>query len=177
MHRVTVEYFQGNGETSLEVEIEGRGLGRQPLGPLVAATEADLDRKVEPTTVKNDDFADRAAGTGGEGESAVRVGRVRELPPDERGQEALVSTAKAPELRALKPAGGCLAETPAAGLPKYALDQAQRKALAAAIAKPPAAVTEPAAAIARTMLTFNCYACHSRDKVGGPTRDRPTRSS
>ena len=30
---------------------------------------------------------------------------------------------------------------------------------------------EPAAVIARTMTTLNCYACHSRDKVGGPTEE------
>ena len=27
---------------------------------------------------------------------------------------------------------------------------------------------EPAEIIARTLTTFNCYACHERDKVGGP---------
>jgi hypothetical protein len=72
-------------------------------------------------------------------------------------------------LRGLKPAGGCLAESPPKGLPKYELSPTQRAALAAAIAKPQTASTEPAAVIARTMLTFNCYACHVRDKVGGPT--------
>ncbi|HKB01283.1 MAG TPA: DUF6797 domain-containing protein, partial [Gemmataceae bacterium] len=35
--------------------------------------------------------------------------------------------------------------------------------------KPQAESGEPGGVIARAMLTFNCYACHSRDKIGGPT--------
>jgi hypothetical protein len=59
-------------------------------------------------------------------------------------------------------------------LPSYSLSAAQRKALAAAIAKPPSAPREPKDVIARTMLTFNCYGCHARDKVGGPTETTST---
>src|SRR5205823_8001390 len=62
-------------------------------------------------------------------------------------------------------------DSPNPGLPKYDLSHAQRKAIAGAIAKPQSAPREPAQVIARTMLTFNCYACHVRDKIGGPTED------
>src|SRR5439155_11638076 len=53
--------------------------------------------------------------------------------------------------------------------PWYSLGPVQRTALAAAIHAPPAVSKEPAAVIARALTTFNCYACHVRDKVGGPT--------
>ena len=52
-----------------------------------------------------------------------------------------------------------------------ALNARQRDALTAAIKTPPQLSKESAAVIARTMTTFNCYACHSRDKIGGPTEE------
>ncbi|MBO0698964.1 MAG: c-type cytochrome [Zavarzinella sp.] len=169
VHRIAVEYFQGNGETSLEVEFEGRGLGRQPLGPHVAATEADLDRQAEPAAKKDEDALTVRPELVEKGKALFASAGCASCHQISVDKKPIASTTKAGELRAVKPAGGCLAESPAAGLPKYDLSGDQRKALAAAIAKPQAAPTEPAALIARTMLTFNCYACHSRDKVGGPT--------
>src|SRR5207249_4294541 len=76
----------------------------------------------------------------------------------------------APPLASLKPAGGCLAESPK-GVPHYPLGAAQRSALAAAIVTPAAPATDPKAVIAKTMVTFNCYACHVRDGVGGPLEE------
>src|SRR5262249_28094352 len=73
-----------------------------------------------------------------------------------------------PALDKLKAEGGCLAATPAKGLPAFSLSAAQRTALAAAVKKPTPAAKEPAAVIARTLATSNCAACHARDKVGGP---------
>jgi cytochrome c2 len=67
-------------------------------------------------------------------------------------------------------ADGCLAEKVKAGAPKYDLSKEQR----AAIAKALTALQEDAAKLAApaelhlTMTAFNCYACHQRDKVGGP---------
>jgi hypothetical protein len=74
----------------------------------------------------------------------------------------------APPLAKLKTEGGCLADNPPKGLPNYSLSPAQRSALGAAIKAPPTPPV-PAAGevVARTLLTFNCYACHQRDKVGG----------
>ncbi|HKB36479.1 MAG TPA: hypothetical protein VKD72_08505, partial [Gemmataceae bacterium] len=53
------------------------------------------------------------------------------------------------------------------GLPAYGLSAAQRAALSASIKHPPAPAKTSAAVITRTLITFNCYACHVRDKVGG----------
>ncbi|WP_414662486.1 c-type cytochrome [Horticoccus sp. 23ND18S-11] len=63
--------------------------------------------------------------------------------------------------------GGCLGETPAAGLPRYPLSAAQRRALAAYLERR----DEPLAAALRASLTLaalNCAACHERDGRGGP---------
>jgi hypothetical protein len=47
------------------------------------------------------------------------------------------------------------------------LSGAQKKALTAVLKEMPA-VKGPKELIAETMTVFNCYACHVRDKVGGP---------
>jgi hypothetical protein len=71
-------------------------------------------------------------------------------------------------LNKLRSENGCLAAQPGKGVPHYALDPAQRSALASAIKSPaPAAKPGHAEVVAATMTTFNCYACHERDKVGG----------
>lgn len=162
VHKVSLEFFQGGGEAVLDVEIEGRGLGRQPFAPHVAATEADLDKKVEPAPVKDDDtiaIDPAQVETGKALFASVGCANCHQM----KGVTA--STLKAPPQATLKPGGGCLSGTPPKGLPRYGLSGSQQKALAAAIATPQAAPMD----IVRTMLTFNCYACHARDKVGGPT--------
>jgi hypothetical protein len=83
------------------------------------------------------------------------------------GGKLVESTLAAPALAKLRPTGGCLAAEPVKGVPRYALSGPQRSALAAALKAPPAAKPSPREVIARTLTTFNCYACHERDKVGG----------
>ena len=78
------------------------------------------------------------------------------------------TAAKAPTLASLKATGGCLANAPVRGTPWFELNPAQRTALAAALKAPLERSKAPADVVARTLLTFNCYACHSRDKLGGP---------
>jgi hypothetical protein len=82
-------------------------------------------------------------------------------------KKQLASTLKAPDLAKLKGEGGCLADTPSRGLPSYSLSPAQRRALSVALQDQAPPSKEPAAVITRTMITFNCYACHRRDTVGG----------
>jgi len=65
---------------------------------------------------------------------------------------------------------GCLASSKH-GLPRYDLDETQRRALESALAtqhdrsKPDAPPTE--IGVDLTLLKMNCYACHDRDKRGG----------
>ena len=67
--------------------------------------------------------------------------------------------------------GGCLDETPAAGLPHYALSPAQRAALLAYL---PVRATRasPAQSATDTLKVLNCVACHERDGQGGPDAAR-----
>src|SRR5262249_50626298 len=143
-----------------------------PLAPLVAAAEAELNKKPEPKIVPKVDDAltidPQLVATGKMLFATVGCANCHNLTID---KTLITSTAKPHSLKDLKPEGGCLADTPKLGVPKYDLSPGQRKAIVAAIAKPRAPSTEPGQIIARTMLTFNCYACHTRDKIGGPTEE------
>lgn len=67
-------------------------------------------------------------------------------------------------------AAGCLADTVPGKAPKFDLSAAQRAALrktVAAVAKLGEPVS-PSLRVAQTMARLNCYACHSREGIGGP---------
>lgn len=80
----------------------------------------------------------------------------------------------APALDQLDSGQGCLARSPRAGLPDYALDEAQRQALALALASvremPPPFT--PAERVHAQFARLNCYACHEWQGQGGPLPDR-----
>ena len=172
IHKITVQFFQGGGGAELNAFVEGPGLGRQDLAPLVAPNEAALEKKnepkKEPKKPEDDDaviFEPQMVDTGRQLFGSLGCANCHQMNANGK---PLASTRTAPALAKLKPEGGCLAPNPAKGLPHYSLGGDQRNALAAAIKSPSAPSKAPAALVARTMLTFNCYACHSRDKVGGP---------
>src|SRR5262249_20785989 len=133
VHQVIVDYFQGGGEATLDVAIEGRGLVRQPLGPLGAATEGDLDKKPEPKEAKDEDVLTVRPELVEKGKTifaSAGCANCHQLSVDKK---PIAPTLTAHELRGLKSVGGCLADAPKS-LPKYDLSPAQRAALAAAIA-------------------------------------------
>lgn len=80
------------------------------------------------------------------------------------GKEPL---AKPMPLVAMK--GGCLEVEPKAGLPRYRLSDEQREVLLTVLAA--GDPLKPKDAIRHIMLQRNCFACHSRGGLGGPTPD------
>jgi mono/diheme cytochrome c family protein len=167
-HKLTAGVFNAGGGVELHVDIEGPGLGRQDVAPLVTLTpEGNPKPAVKPADPdEDDDFAIKPelAAKGRELFASVGCASCHQL---NNGGKAIASNLKASPLNKLGGTGGCLAAESAKGLPQYALNAAQRGALTAAIKAP--AATKPAAEeiIARTMTTLNCYACHPRGKVGG----------
>lgn len=89
--------------------------------------------------------------------TALRCAACHDLPAVEREEQVLIR----------ETAGGCLAERPAAGVPRYGLGVAQRRALQVFLASR----DEPLHVAQRVKLTLealNCVACHERDGLGGP---------
>ncbi len=163
MHKLTVSVFNAGGGFELGVEVEGPGVGRQPLGPMVQLME-----KTEVPVVK--------------GNNTERFTIQPELVA--KGKELFASAGcanchamqnetkrvAAPALAKLKAEGGCVAAAPAKGLPWYGLSATQQTALRAVIEKP-AAQAGVREAVAFTMKALNCYACHEREKIGGVEDD------
>jgi mono/diheme cytochrome c family protein len=169
MHKLVAGVFNAGGGVELNVDVEGPGLGRQSAAPLVFLTPEGNPKKPGTTSEKNEEtFAiDPALAEKGRASfAALGCASCHQLKMESKPIESKLA---ALPLGKLKSEGGCLAAKPSKGLPKYPLSAAQRSALAAAL-EAPAASPAPSAAsevIARTLLTFNCYACHQRDKVGG----------
>jgi mono/diheme cytochrome c family protein len=167
VHQVTVLFFQGGGGAELSVQIEAPGYGQHDLGDIVAVSEEALRKK--PAVKKTDpDALDIQPALVEQGRLLFASTGCASCHRLNDGRKTVDSTFTAPALAKLKPEGGCLSASPAKKLPRYFLSDSQRKALAAALKSPPAPAKKSAEIIAQTMLTFNCNACHERNKVGGP---------
>lgn len=164
MHPLSVTYFQGGGEFVLKVEVEGPGLGRRDVTPLVFLTPqgnpVPVAKKPEPNDEDSGPVRPALADKGRQLFATLGCANCHQM----KGVEPKLT---APPLARLRPDAGCLAKGHP-GVPAYPFSPAQRAALGAALRGPDAARPSPEERIARAMVTFNCYACHERGKVGGP---------
>ncbi|MEZ6091330.1 MAG: family 16 glycoside hydrolase [Pirellulaceae bacterium] len=170
VHQVIVEYFELAGEESLTLEVEGGGISRAPIEAL--ATLDPSGAQAEPL-IKTLFQADPSLVDQGRTLFAtVGCASCHQL---KEGESQVASQRKGRSLMTLDTGKGCLAEDVPPQLPQYDLTSAQRMALAAAIdrrkAGPPKQKS-PAEQIHHTMATMNCYACHTRDAIGGPEGQR-----
>jgi len=166
-HKVVVEFMNVSSGAELKVDINGRGLNDQPLGAHVATTAAALEKKPvvdapdDPDSIQiKPELVEKGKALFG----SIGCANCHQL---KSGAKAIESTLTALPVSKLKK-GGCVAEKPVRGVPDYSLSARQIEALDAVVAKPVVESQAPEAVIARTMTTLNCYACHSRDKIGGP---------
>ena len=178
-HPLTVDYFQGGGEWTLDVDLSGNGIKQQPL-----ANFASLEAK-EPETrptagpeSKQAAFAVDAslAEKGRTLFGSLGCASCHQLKVD--GKQ-VASMLKAKPFGELSGASGCLAENVAsngvANVPRFGLSAKQRESLVAVIAslKSDTGTKEaPAEKIHRTLASLNCYACHKRGQLGGVEKER-----
>lgn len=71
----------------------------------------------------------------------------------------------------LNSAEGCLGDSIRRGVPHYGLSEDQRSDILAALKsyEKPVTPLTPKETVNRTLASFNCYACHQRDGIGGPS--------
>jgi mono/diheme cytochrome c family protein len=167
VHKATVGFFQVGGGAELEVKLNGPGVGDVNLAEIIAASEAALEKVTPKPKQDDEDFVEFKPELVEKGKALFTSVGCANCHTLRANNKPLASTLEAPPLNKLKAEGGCLAASPAKGLPAFGLSTAQRNAMIAAIKTPPAVSKEPAEVIARTMTTFNCYACHMRSQVGG----------
>lgn len=161
IHTVAVEYFEQGGEEVLQVDFEGPGMPQMPLASLIVATKT-IGAGAPPEEFQVD--ASLAA-KGREYFASLGCASCHSL---KIGGQTVASTKTAPLLSALRGEGGCLDDMPAKS-PRYALSARQKETLASAIkaVKQARAALLPAEVVSRTLVRFNCTACHDRDKLGG----------
>jgi mono/diheme cytochrome c family protein len=167
VHPFVAAVFNAGGGVELKVEIEGPGLNRQSVAPLLLLTPEGNPKVARPKS--EEDFALDPALVE-RGRATFVTAGCANCHTMNVGGKPLQPRTPAPALATLRPEGGCLAPTPAKQVPRYPLSAPQRAALAAAVKGLVTAPREAPAAkdvIARTMTALNCYACHQRDKVGG----------
>lgn len=187
LHPIQVDYTQGGGEWTLSLEFEGPGTPRQDAARAIVMTEKGNPpappppQDAKPRFVFDPELVEQGRALF----ATVGCASCHQLKRDGK----TIAGVPAKPLSKLDPTKGCLAVSrdataapstdalqPGIGprVPQFDLNFNQQTALAAAIAVPLAADSKPTAtqSIAHTMAAFNCYACHSRDKIGGPERDR-----
>ncbi len=167
-HKLTACVFNGGGEFELRIEIEGPGMGRQDVAPLLTLTpEGNPKPAIKPSNPEDDDdfpLKPDLVAQGRELFASIGCANCHQL---NNGGKAIISTRKAPALNQFGGTGGCLAVEPVKGSPCYSLNAIQRSALVAALKSPAAAKPTVEEIITQTMTTLNCYACHQRGKLGG----------
>jgi mono/diheme cytochrome c family protein len=166
VHKARLEFFQLGGGAELACTIAGPGVKNTPLASLLSANAEGAGKPLIVKGAEEDAITiDPALVEKGKGIfTSAGCANCHTLKIKDTLMQKGV---KAPAFAALAQGKGCLSDSPAKGLPVYGLSAAQKTALAAAMKNLPAVKT-PQEIIADTMTTFNCYACHSRDKVGGP---------
>jgi mono/diheme cytochrome c family protein len=168
-HAVVVDFFEQAGEESIRAEIEGPNLPRQPLASLMTTTR-EPPKPPSAFEVRAD-----LAAKGRKLFAALGCAACHEFT--DQGSR-IVAERAAPPLGSLKPGAGCLSTSEAAGgvrqkSPDFHLTESQRSAITAALAGL-ARLAPPTTAqrLHDTLVAFNCYACHVRDKIGGVEEGR-----
>ncbi len=167
-HDLEVLYFEGGGEEVLQVQWAGPGIQRGPI-PIERLTTA-TGIEMRPTTWTENYRPDpNNAGMGSRMFAAMRCVNCHEMP-------GIQPMSPAPDLADLNVDNpqGCLGDNLSRRAPQYRLTQDQKSDMAAAVRslKAGAEPLSPAATVKRTMASFNCYACHQRDGIGGPDESR-----
>lgn len=163
VHEVQVHYFEGGGEESLSVEVQGPGLPKQPLASITTVTREVPKKEVDGEAFVFDEVLARQ---GRQLFASLGCAACHQLKQDGQPIESTASARPLAKLRNLE--DGCLSQVPVKGVPHYRLSELQRTHLAAAIAglqATPEQTTQQT--VQRTMAQFNCYACHARNSTGG----------
>jgi len=172
VHKIRVEYVEAFGEQHLTLEVQGRGILRQPIEawlrrtPEEAASGSPMPA-AEGGFVADATLADEGRRLFGSLGCAACHRKVENDKP-------LASTLEAKPLKDLNAARGCLADSSSAktSAPQFDLSPTQKAAITAALSVLSSGKAIQRDLIATTMASFNCYACHRRDGLGGPERDR-----
>jgi fibro-slime domain-containing protein len=164
-HKLRVVYNERSGNQSMEAYVSGSKLPKQYLSHRLLS----LDKKVPEPVAGAEEIVDEPPvdqaliAKGRELYKSMGCASCHEL---KENNARVKSALKAKPLRQLG-AGDC------AGTPEFSLSDAQKSALVAGL-KALKTGAEPTVAdrVKHRFAAMNCYACHDRDGIGGPTSAR-----
>jgi mono/diheme cytochrome c family protein len=171
-HKIVVEYFQGGGEATLELQWESAMFVRQPIDGWLQL-EPGKPVQGDPRGSGVNEAGRDDAGLIARGKGLFQsVGCVQCHGMKETDlAESRVS--KAPSIDKLKLDAGCLATEVPKGLPEYRLTSFQKDAIVAALSGNELDVKLTGEQHSRyTLAKLNCVACHQRNGFGGPEGDK-----
>ena len=168
-HSIRVFFFQAAGPHEFRVEWEGPGIARQEIPPGVLSHLGIPMRPIGDAAFEVDPAKAAEGRKLFEEIGCVSCHRLeRDVAP-----QRIVSK----RLWQLDPdaAGGCLSASPRDGVPAFSFGDERRETLRAALGKFRAGGGAAANAderVRRGVAVFGCVACHTRDRVGGPSDAR-----
>ena len=169
IHAIRVDYFDGGGETSLQLQWSGAGVAMQPIDRfLILNRDSEVPEELSETVDPGGFVYDEKKAKRGQqlfAELGCAACHAKKIDG-----KRIASSLVAPALAGCDLGKGCVTSE-GSNAPRFDLTNVQANAIAAAIGKDEVSQT-PQSKLAHTMKTLNCYACHVRDGMGGPESDR-----
>lgn len=158
-NKIKFTYVHAGREPRLSFEMEGDSFKRQAIPSSLLSTSETPIEPYKPYPVRD---------------ALVEIGKdyFSELGCGKCHDDIEVDSAVSIAFSELNAARGCLSGRKGSW-PHYNLSDEQKKLLAAVLPKTETLHLSDAETVAKTLVTFNCIACHDRDGLGGvmPQRD------
>ena len=155
---IQLTYFHTGHDPKFSFEMEGPGFPRSPLPESILSVSREPIAALEPLSV------DPALAAQGRQEFATRGCA-------QCHDDLQVRSAPGPAWASLRAGQGCLSEA-IGRWPRYDLNPDQRAHITQSLARAQAPVWTDSQRIQKTLVTFNCIACHERSGVGGVAAER-----
>ncbi len=168
IHEVTVQFFEKDGGEALKLEVTGGGL----LGAELSSVLRNTREVPKIPGVKEFKLDLQKAALGKQYFQSVGCANCHELKV--AGQRLVSTAGEPPSLNKLDRDAGCLNSASGENsAPQFRFSTQQQAAIRTALAAINAAepvATDLAQSVHEKLLTFNCYACHSRETDDGTIR-------
>jgi len=168
-HRIVVEYFQGGGEWTVDLQWESSQMVKQPVDGWLQleanqARRSSTDQQTDPAWISEGKALFQSVG-------CVQCHAIKGIDKSQ-ADKAESKLSKAPALDAVNANAGCLANEVAAGRPEYRLTLLQKESIVAALGIDPSKEVSHEEHSKYTLAKLNCIACHQRNDWGGPESDK-----
>jgi len=166
-HSIRVVYFDGGGQTALKVSWKGPDIKKEEIPAKVLSHEGQAMRPVGDAEFVVDG---KKVASGSDYYVQLQCAVCHGDLPNKGAVDIAWPAAKPlAQLNGRQPTG-CLSTKAKPGVPHFEISDRQRVVLLAQLGNQAALSTPltPEQEIVRTMTVMNCFACHNRDRRGGP---------